>query len=770
MKYIFIIILILLSFITAAFGGTLPMRLYSTDDGLVSNEITASFQDSRGYIWFGTYDGLSRFDGKKFRNYGENDSGLGGSIIRDIKEDVQGNIWVAFTGGIARLKGNQFINYTPDDGLLGSDLINLWPDPKQGIWALSGEGVNYYDPDKDSFNSWTLDGVETGTFVSFLSGSPDGEVYAVSKFGLNAKKPGSTEFTQLLQLEGTIISARWHPAENSLYLLTPSKVFKRQGDNLTEIAKSPLEDDLLDFCIGKNAIWAISETELWNVSTGRVYSGPELQEPALNRVMEDREGNLWLSTWAGVQMIVNHQTAVINTPSRIITRIQRINDSLWVSGNRGLTQLSTSGAVQKHFELPYVEDFYFDKNRIIAFPTNQIVIIDLEKSEIIKEIENPENYTSALRDKSGTLWIGSYDGLMTMKGESKPRMAMESATVWCVHENENGLWVGTEEGLHNFKNDTWTHYTTEHGLSHDSIWHMTEHPELGILIATSDGITIHKPGKFETFALSSLSINSLAVDADQRIWAGTGKGIYRLDASGKTDLFLNKDRGLPSNSTYIKSVLINNDRILFGTSKGLVSVELSAENSINTPPLLDINKIELNRLPVKKLSTLRPEQNNVSFFFNAVYFYLPDSVSYRYKLAGFDTDWLESETGQAVYTNLAHGDYTFQVQAVADAGKQSPELSLSFQIQPPFWLTKRGIIAGILSVLFMIFLLSGLMNLLQMRKQKRREAELARMYEKVKFDHSVDTIKLYERIEKLEMENDSLRKKLEWFKSVELEN
>jgi ligand-binding sensor domain-containing protein/preprotein translocase subunit YajC len=769
-KYIFIIIILLFSF-TAAFGGTLPMRSYSADEGLVSNEITVCFQDSKGYIWFGTYNGLSRFDGKNFQNYKENSSTLGGSIIRDIKEDAQGNIWIAFTGGIARFMGNTFVNYTPEDGLSGADVINLWPDPKQGIWALSGEGVSYYDPDTDSFKTWTLDGVETGTFASLLSGSPDGEIYAINKFGFNAKNPGDTEFAQLLQLGGTILSVQWHPAENAVYLLTPKKLFKRQNDNLTEIAKSPLNDDLIDFCIGKKAVWAVSEKELWNVSTGRVYSGTELQEPALSRVMEDREGNLWLLTWAGAQRIIDYQIVIIDVPSKIITQIRRVNDSLWVAGDRGISCLDSSDNIQKQFDLPHIKDFYIDNDRIIAFPKNQIVIIDIENSEITKTIESPENYTCAFRSEDGTLWIGSYKGLMTMKEDRRPRMAEETATVWCFHENKDGLWVGTEDGLYNLKDDNWTRYTTEHGLSHNSVWHIAEHPKFGILIATSSGISRQKSdNEFELFTLPYLNINSIIIDKNQHIWAGTEKGVYRVNQNQESSFFIDRNRGLSSNSSCIKSVMISDNYAYFGTSKGLARIELSIKNDMTAGPLLDINKIELNGHPVSSLKKLEYTQNNVSFYFNAVYAYLPDEVEFSYQLQGMDETWKKTRVGQAVYTNLKPGEYKFRVQTFAEAGKQSPELSLSFEILPPFWLTKKGIIAEILSVLFLIFLLSGLLNLLQMRKQKRRQAELARMYEKVKFDHSVDTIKLYERIEKLEMQNDSLRKKLEWFKGGELEN
>src|SRR5687767_15783553 len=82
----------------------------------------------------GTYAGLSRFDGKRFETFDEMTSGLGGSAVKTIAEDAQGQLWVGYTGGIARLEGKRFVNFTPQDGLLGYDVVDVWPDPKAGLW------------------------------------------------------------------------------------------------------------------------------------------------------------------------------------------------------------------------------------------------------------------------------------------------------------------------------------------------------------------------------------------------------------------------------------------------------------------------------------------------------------------------------------------------------------------------------------------------------------------------------------------------------------
>src|SRR5215831_17010608 len=76
----------------------LSTRHYDVSDGLAHGHVKAIHQDRKGYIWFGTQEGLSRFDGYRFTNYGERD-GLGHVIINDINEDRHGRLWVATNGG-----------------------------------------------------------------------------------------------------------------------------------------------------------------------------------------------------------------------------------------------------------------------------------------------------------------------------------------------------------------------------------------------------------------------------------------------------------------------------------------------------------------------------------------------------------------------------------------------------------------------------------------------------------------------------------------------
>ena len=88
----------LLHIVPGASAEHLPFRHYGLSDGLCHSHVDAIYQDAKGYMWFGTSDGLSRFDGYRFENYTTRD-GLPHHAVNAITEDLRGNIWVGTNGG-----------------------------------------------------------------------------------------------------------------------------------------------------------------------------------------------------------------------------------------------------------------------------------------------------------------------------------------------------------------------------------------------------------------------------------------------------------------------------------------------------------------------------------------------------------------------------------------------------------------------------------------------------------------------------------------------
>lgn len=746
---IFLIALLFLGQFSAnAFTTRLPIRDYSTDKGLINNEVITAFQDSRGYIWFGTYGGLSRFDGKRFKNYDQKDSGLQGSIIRAITEDRNHKVWIGYTGGIAQidqnLAGDRFTAYSHENGLLGRDIVGLAPDPDGGLWILTEQGINYFNG--DTFISKPLPGIDTSLSGTSLQSTPEGYIYVVAQKQLLRITKNDTTLTSHTcpPADFEVQSIRFHPQEHALYLISSDKLYLYKDSLYTFIAVSPLPDDLLNLAVGNdNTLWIISETMLWRSTRdgNTVYSNTMLHQKSLSNLLEDREGNLWLTTWAGVAMIID--TAILNyhdLPVQIVSAVLKDPyNNFWIAGDKGIIKLNPANEILFYNKSAFVEFLFFDDDKIFTgTDSGGLNVLDL-RGNLLATYSPDITFTCMIKDSNDKYWLGSYSGLYSFSGkridlEIDTKQGLGSNVIWTLLEDGKGrLWVGTENGLSQLVNGKWFHFNTSDGLPHPSIWHLHEDDDWGLLVATSQGIAqVQDNGITGLQQLNNKPIDNLTTDLSGNLWVGTPQGIFKINGAGKIDISLDKARGLPANSTYFRTALIDKNHLYMGTQKGLSRIDLHAQPRRPTQPRLYINKIRVNQKTVGKLP--RPfghDKKNITFFFHAVHMYLPHNVSYSFFLDGMDKGWSEprSDLMQAAYTNLSPGQYTFKVQAFGVDGVKSAIRSINFTIEQPFWQSGWFLFFEILTGFALVGLLSHLVSERKVRKQEAYARKLEQIVE-----------------------------------------
>ncbi|HKF41604.1 MAG TPA: two-component regulator propeller domain-containing protein [Thermoanaerobaculia bacterium] len=179
---------------SSAAGRRLPVRLFTVADGLPQNEINCVFEDSRGFLWVGTSDGLARFDGRDFTAYGVPD-GLPHPGVNDILEAPDGSLWLATGAGVARFAATEsgppqaaFRTYRVASEV-GEDLVfKLHRDRRGRIWAGGSHGLFVLQPGGDSFRLVPLDlrkpAVSFVNAVSFSEG-PEGDLWVGTAWGLS---------------------------------------------------------------------------------------------------------------------------------------------------------------------------------------------------------------------------------------------------------------------------------------------------------------------------------------------------------------------------------------------------------------------------------------------------------------------------------------------------------------------------------------------------------------------------------------------------------
>lgn len=349
------------------------------------------------------------------------------------------------------------------------------------------------------------------------------------------------------------------------------------------------------------------------------------------------------------------------------------------------------------------------------------------------------------QDETGDLYIGTPDGLNRLHNGAISVITsfdgLPDDFIRSIHPDGKGnLWIGTRRGLSRIRNGRFQNFTHADGLGSDLVGTMLTDSKGILWIATLKGLTRFSSGHFQNFSmadgLSSNVITALYEDASGTLWVGTQGGGLNRYANGKFSHFPNT-LGLPAIVYGITEDAANNlwlasdagifrvnrlsldDVIAYGTSDGLRVSECSGgghpalvkvsdgsiwfatlkgaaflrpeahANTVPPPVVIESVNIDQQAFRPQDLSEVRPGYSRIAFDYAALSFTAPQKVSFRYKLEGFDKDWINAASARmAYYTNLGPGRYRFLVKARNEEGVWSTQpAALPFRLLPHFYQT-----------------------------------------------------------------------------------
>jgi PAS domain S-box-containing protein len=540
---IILIISIVLNLSTSACAEEISSQFdqIRVEHGLSQSCVLAILQDSKGLMWFGTQDGLNKYDGYNLTvyKYNELDShSLSDNFILSLYEDKSGTIWVGtHSGGLNEFdrETERFTHYTndPDNPTsLGSNTVwSIYEDKLGTLWiGTAGGGLNHFNRKTEQFTHYThnpneLDTLSNNTVLSIYEDKFGTLWIGTAGGGLNQFNRETEQFTHYT-----------HNADdsNSLSNNTILSIYEDQAGKLW---------------IGTNG----GGFNKFDRDTGEFthyLHDPDnpnsLSDNNVNSIVEDRFGNLWLATssWYGnsygtalnkfnpeteqfthyIHDLANPNSLSENTVASIL---RDKSDILWIgTGFSGINKLDTKYRKFIH----YKHD-----------PADTHSLVD-------------NHISSIYEDRSGTLWIGTYDrGLdkfdpkteqfIHYRYEPNNPNSLSSDKIWSVYEDKSGiLWIGTGGGgLNKFEWETgkFTHYlhnpAISDSLSDNNVWSISE-DQTGVLwIGTFNGGLNkfdRKTGKFTHYThnpdnannLSDNNIFSIYEDQLGTLWIGTFNG------------------------------------------------------------------------------------------------------------------------------------------------------------------------------------------------------------------------------------------------------
>jgi ligand-binding sensor domain-containing protein/signal transduction histidine kinase len=558
---IFTVIILLQSPASAASVHQYGARLWQTDDGLPHNSVLAIAQTTDGYLWVGTQQGLSRFDGVRFvAVQGSKGPGFRSQSITALCASRSGALWIGTADRGLFVVRDGLLQPFENEHLLRTGSIKALLETRDGsLWVGTTNGLFQWNAGR--LAQWTTNDGLAENLIRALYEDRDGVLWvATGNPGLSCFRDGA--FVQ-------------QPLPKAVYGALRAICMDAQG-SLWVGANSGLT------CVNRREM----ETLQFTKTRG-------LPDNIVSVVHEDREGHLWVGTYGGLSRIANGKVIIEHNPrdepfDPVYTMFEDREGTLWVGTKGGLSQLNLQPitAYTKQHGLTHnaVTSVYEDAAGTLWIGTWGGGLNWMEE-EVIKGfpfvVSAPEYVLAIHEGPSKSLWFGSdysigmgrlRDGNLEM---FRAEDGLVGSAVKVIHEDRRGdLWVGTGNGLNRLREGTFTRYTTENGLTGDSIQVIHEDRQGVLWFGTSRGLTRWQNERFDRFTTSGGlphdSIGAIYEDSEGNLWLGThGGGLCRMRQEAGDGRLESGDRIKDSQLLNSDSRLLSPSYSRFTTREGL---------------------------------------------------------------------------------------------------------------------------------------------------------------------------------------------------------
>lgn len=606
---LFFLVLEIFSFSCNAQEIEIKFSHLSVAEGLSQSGVRAILQDKTGFMWFGTQDGLNRYDGYQFtvyRNQPGNPNTLSNNYITALCEDKAGNIWIGTRGGGLNKFDPVLQKYTvyrhnpqsPDstNNVGGNNISVILLDQTNNLWIGTKDGgLTHYNVDEDRFtiyrpeknNPNSLSGLD----VTAIFQDKDGKLWiGTQNAGLNKFDPIKKEFTLFQHQENNPNSLSknsvwsiYQDDQEMLWIGTYEGGLNKL-DLKTNTFTTYLADPNNPNSISHNTISVIRADRrgvLWigtyggglcryDTKTFTSYipdpnSTTSLSAKVVYSIYEDRTGNIWIGTYNGginkynpnIKPFTTYRNNPNNPNSLSYNDVQAIYQD-----SKGFLWIGTYGGGLNCYD-PGKKNF--TTYRYNATTKNALT------NDQIRAISG---------DKAGNIWIGTFGGgLNRYNPETKsftayhnnPKLpnSLSQDFIWSTYvDSEGTLWIGTRDnGLNRYnpQTDDFTVYRhndkLSNSLSHNWIYKIYQDSSNFMWIGTYGGGLNKFDPKTETFttyrnnpdknnSLSSNLVLSIYQDKEGTLWIGTASGLNKFEPQTQTFQVIREKDGLPNDTIY----------------------------------------------------------------------------------------------------------------------------------------------------------------------------------------------------------------------------
>lgn len=673
---------------------------FDTKQGLAGSTVYDICQDQDGFIWFGTENGLSRFDGSNFKNFTVKD-GLPDNEILKLFADSKGRVWLGpFSKNIAYIYKNKIYTVDNDSTLrkvhLKSNVYIFFEDSRKNIWVCDGKLIVQITADNEvitlndqpalkhlgNLSSMVVDHFKKDIFImndqdmyrwdginlSYLKK----RVYPPGEWLLNNMDPDGR--TSGIYAPATVLSENRYPGSYRLHFANTvdgSYAFDTSSNKFTD-----------HFLPGRKVSNSFIDTEqnTWFSTLGEgIYKMPS---KGIKTIKPAKQNTQYEPQIYSITKFEDHIIAGMNNSKAMLVKdgqtLEPYDYSAYLSralNSRTYNRLSTLKLLSTGDLILGFDNFLVKKSGTTS------TLNFIEPIKTVCEIDKEH----ILVGTSRFAFKVKLNGL-----EIIDTIWRERCTNVFVHDQK--YYIGTLTGLYEVNEDKRFKYLGDLSpFLKRRINDITADADGIIWVATNDeGVVGYQHGKIirminDKNGFSSNICKTLFVK-DEYLWIGTNKGLNKVNLHDdkKPVIKYSVADGLPSD--IINAVYIDDDLIWLGTPAGLVYFKEKdiTSKSVCKLVLLGVT-IADSLMPVRNDYNLSYKENSILIEYSGISFKSGKELIYHYNLEGLDSEWRETSENTIDYSSLPPGDYTFNLYAQNKYGVKSNAVQLHFSIAKPFW-------------------------------------------------------------------------------------
>ena len=706
-------------------------EVWSAQNGLPGEAVYQILQTRDGYLWLRTSAGLVRFDGVSFMQI---EPAVDGRILREpvkaICEGADGDLLVRTTSRTLRYDGGTLTDYRQPGKLPDGDIRELFESRSHEvlvgsdnfIYAITNSGAVQLR----NGTSWTFTPVE----------DPAGQIWIPALTGLYLRANGRLSHVDTGHLQLTAL-ARAAPDEWWVGTLNGPRLYRdgafQENDATRRIpgeitAMSQDRDGNLWVGTAGKGLYRVAGREVASFT-----SRDGLMDDRISSLFEDREGSLWVGTASGLERFRNTRLLTITSreglPSDAAENLMVARDgSVYVFCSGGGMARIRNGAVTAFTKNEGLMGLYSDgmfespDGSIWLGTSNGLTRFRNGRFEIFTAHGHMSNYIASISEDDEGLIVtsdmayrlkGDDIAPLTFRGRTTPLSAPGNYTFTIYKDAAGTLWFGAVKGLYRFhlaepvenarQKQVNFPVTSIYDDGRGSLWLGGRVPGLTRFRVADGRVTRYtsKDGLFDGYPSATVS------DGDGNLWISTGDGLWvaslkDLDdfAEGRiaivpTRLFGTADGMKTAEASHPQAQPAGgrtpDGRLWFTTQKGVVVVDPAhlPTNRMIPPVLLEEVVVDGKSGLPRPGIRIPPGVGRLEFHYTSLSMMVPGRVRFRYKLEGYDRDWVDAGSRRvAYYTKLPPARYRFKVLGSNDDGVWNPvAATLEFVMLPRFYET-----------------------------------------------------------------------------------